>query len=78
MRLFQFLKREKRGATKNPTMGARVEMWGNDLWSISIMGKKNRTTSESKSSNKLAMFILFFSVCSFVRNTTYDLNKNQR
>ncbi|KYN41188.1 GRAM domain-containing protein 1B [Trachymyrmex septentrionalis] len=51
MRLFQFLKREKRSAVKNSTMGTRVEMCGNNLWSISITGKRNRTISEQTNSN---------------------------
>ncbi|KYM92393.1 GRAM domain-containing protein 1B [Atta colombica] len=50
MRLFEFLKREKRSAIKNSTMGTRVEC-GNDLWSISITGKRNRTISEQINSN---------------------------
>ncbi|KYM93429.1 GRAM domain-containing protein 1B [Cyphomyrmex costatus] len=55
MRLFQFSKREKRGTIKNSTMGTRVEMWGNDLWSISFTGKRTRTIPEQiNSSNHLS------------------------
>jgi len=62
MRLFQFLKRGKQGARKNSTMGTRVEMWGNDLWSISIK-KRTRTTSEQNISNKLAMLFFYLLIC---------------
>lgn len=75
MTLLQFLKYEKRGATKNSIMGTRVEMWGNDLWSISVM-KRNRKTSERSRSHKLAMLIFF--VCLFVCNVVYDFNKKDK
>lgn len=63
MKLPGVLKRkiEEGGATKrkNAKMGqTRVDMWGNDLWSISIMGKKNKTVSERKKSDKLVFVFL--------------------
>ncbi|KYQ60332.1 GRAM domain-containing protein 1B, partial [Trachymyrmex zeteki] len=51
MRLFQFVKREKRSAIKNLTMGTRAEMCGNDLWSFSVIRKRNRAISEQINSN---------------------------
>lgn len=61
MRLPRILKRkiEKGRTTKDAKMGhgTRVDMWGNDLWSISIMGKKNKIPEQNKS-NKL-VFVFF-------------------
>lgn len=44
---------------KNVKMGqTRVDMWGNDLWSISIMGRKNKTVPEQNKSDKLVFMFL--------------------
>lgn len=64
MRLPRVLKRkiEKRKTTKDEKMGGhrtRVDIWGNDLWSISIMGKKNKTIHEQNKSNKLVFVFIW-------------------
>lgn len=76
MRLFQVLKRDKRKATKNSTMTTRVEMVGNDLWSIAITKKsKKEETPVRRNSNKLAVFIFSFAYCLYQRTTSIKLTE---
>lgn len=56
-------------------MVTRVEMWGNDLWSISIKKKnKKEEISEKSNSNKLAVLIFFVCLLFII---AYNVNKAQ-
>lgn len=59
MRLPRILKRkvERRRTKKDAKMdhGTRLDVWGNDLWSISIMDKKSKTVPEQNKSDKLVL-----------------------